>query len=555
MLAVAKTEKGAKAQEDFEANLLQKQSKKLMDKQISDAEAEARAAAGLTKEVVDELAKNIKDKSYLQKVQAHGVQLFNSEKRAGNFDNIPITVMKKASKNIMRDLKQNVVQEKVKSIGSEWWNQTPMVGCITQTQWENTKDYFLSHLSGKPMAHKPAFNDLVETLDGQHRLHAAAILVQQKKIKNPTMSLILFVGLTEEEKRVIALWYNEVQKSMAQITLVDLLKQMREAWLDLLFGEKKLSPVDAEVQIIAKYHPQIMEMTRGTTAKKLKEVIDTVDVSLKPKTKGKKKDAQEEEKETEDEKRTTRNTVFATALVGNHNKLRGAYQVVPGWPTFVWVLWYTYLKDQETRSPLSVHHYSELSGMSMRRRHIAMAYAAVNKLSPSSFRALCRYLKGREFVIKFLKETVVPTIAEIRKENAQYNTPLVLKAQDYWLNQAQVGNLLPILSITGGNLRQPKLRSPDLQYASWMIINDILASVSGGPKDLQQMSSVTRVLQTTRGQTVANKALEVLKEKGVSTLGDFETVSIIFKIHPERDSPGITLLFFCTQNITISSKY
>lgn len=221
-----KIKKGVLAQEAYEADMLAKQKERQIEKEVKETAKDIEDISGLNLEVLKNLTEKMTDTAFLEQAQNRAVELFET-KRVGTFDGVPVSVMKKSNHNVMRDLKPEIVQTKVQDIGSKWWNQTPMVGCITNDQWQKAKTYFTSLAREKPEEFKPYLNDLVITLDGQHRVAAAEQLLEKEIIKDPKITLHLFVDLSDDDMRAISIWYNHLQTSMAEITLVDLLRQMR----------------------------------------------------------------------------------------------------------------------------------------------------------------------------------------------------------------------------------------------------------------------------------------------------------------------------------------
>ncbi len=342
----------------------------------------------------------------LREVNSEGKRLY-MEKAEGPFT-IPFQVMKRGEGNVLRAMQERNIEVLRERIQDTWYDGSPMVGCVTKHEfkkiqrWLNKRESMDEKLPDK-------LKGLVTVLDGQHRIEVLRRMLQDaqeredeeeaREIENCKISLTLYVDVNEEEQKVIT-WFTQILfQNAVPITLVDLLRQMRESWLDLICCEKPPAPITVDKELMLNYNHQLYNLICKVSVEEVQREAT--------------EQAQQKEVRAKNEERARQKLVakamtnYSTSL---YKQVKWAFQV----PLFkpeskwnVWPLWYWHLKKMEEHkgNAYTLEAYSELANMFATERFAVMAYAATNGTSGSDFKPLCKFVKAyRSVLIKYHEE-------------------------------------------------------------------------------------------------------------------------------------------------------
>ncbi len=325
-----------------------------------------------------------------------------ARKYKGTFSGVPFTVMKRSKGNVLRDLqRQNVLDLKMQ-IGKHWYPNSPMVGTMSSKRFAQFKEWYDEKVANPNEERElpESLTGQVTTLDGQHRIAVLWDLIHEGNVqlRDARVVLTLFEDLTKEEEGIISLYTQKMMTTLKEITLVDLLKQMRDKWRDMVTkGEIE----DLDQKLLLTYHFQLLAITHNTSMVELRET------ALQ----------KAQERETDDNKVNVQDdarkavSAYTSAL---YNKVRWAFQVPALGESFtVWPFWYEHLKSRErTGEPYTLDAYVELGGMSPWERYAVMVFAAKKHLNVLSFRGLCRFVKGQRIMLSWFKTAVAPELID-----------------------------------------------------------------------------------------------------------------------------------------------
>ncbi len=356
------------------------------------------------KRMVEEMTKN---PELLRTLQQEATKIVK-EKCLGTFERVPYEVLDELQKgNVLRELDPKMVQKKVETIRKDWDDFTLVTGCVSSEEWSTLEEWLKGD---KDPAQLPEVR--VETLDGQHRREAARILQEKGTVPNPKVLLQLYVDLTPQEKVTVTNNLIYMQEQQEKMTLVNLLRMIRERWVQLVFEQSTDLP-QADSTIVAEFNFQIAASTNSIKAEEAEKLAQV---------KAKERDA--------------RLKTVVKIVQANHYKIKWAYQVPPmNAPFRIWPVWYQHLTNmQEKGKPYSVDSLSGMQGItSPRLRYSVMLFAALESLEGSEFKILCSIIKGKEELKEWFQEKVVARWVKLTGLNPRLSGPKATAQKEEWL--------------------------------------------------------------------------------------------------------------------------
>ena len=324
---------------------------------MAEEAAKTKSMSKEAKKMMEEMKKN---PELLRTLQQEATKL-SKEKCVGTFEKVPYEALDEHQKgNVLRDLDAKMVQKKVETIRQDWDDNTLVTGCVDSEEWVELEDWLKGD---KDVNLIPKAR--VETLDGQHRREAARILQQEGTVQNPKVLLQLYVDLTPQEKMMVTNNLIYMQEQQEKMTLVNLLRMLRERWVELVF-QQKMEIAQADSVVVAEFNFQIATATNSIKADEAEKLAQS--------------------KETEADSRLKSVVKMVQA---NHYKIKWAYQVPPmNAPFRIWPVWYQHLtKMQEKGKPYSVDCLSGMQGInSPRQRYSVMLFSALQSLEGPDFK-------------------------------------------------------------------------------------------------------------------------------------------------------------------------
>jgi len=233
---------------------------------VSKAVEEASKSKDMPKDAKS-LLEGIKENPSMLKTLQQEASKITKAKCVGTYGEVPYEVLDDhQASNVLRELNQKLVQEKVETIGEEWDNFTLVVGCVDSSAWEELEHWMKEVKDPRAL---PAAK--VETLDGQHRREAAKKLQASGKVPAPKVLLQLYVDLDEDEKVTITNNLFYMQSQQEKPTLVNLLRMLRSRWIVKVF-DKNTDPAEADRSIMSEFNFNIAAATNSIKAEEAKRL-------------------------------------------------------------------------------------------------------------------------------------------------------------------------------------------------------------------------------------------------------------------------------------------
>lgn len=427
------------------------------------------------------LADLMNDPEGMEVLSVEGARI-HQDKSRGPFPGVPFTIMERAKANDLRTLQQGNIDYLKENIGNNRWFQgSPMVGSISEEYFNEFLKWYQDPDRDPEDPIPEYLEGAVTTLDGQHRIEVLNQMAEKTKTKEEKRKILankitvtLYVDLDREERRIISLYTQKVMTTLMKITLVDLLRQMRDAWLSMMRSDM-IDPQEADKALIVTYSHQLATMLSNTTMGQALKVAK--DTAKHKEVRGKKQEA-------------GRKRYVAKAMINwgesLYKKVRWAFQVPilnhNQW--YVWPLWYCHLKNMEANGKATEYnadHYLELGGMSSLERFSVMCYAAVESLKGPQFKQLCKFVKGHRTVILEYSKHIHPLVKNAL-ETAPAERKEVIKAKaNEWLEWLQGTRYPAVLSLSAN---KGKLPSDELASVSRNMLGAIVEDLAINATDI-----------------------------------------------------------------------